>query len=248
MTHHGRHRKVRPRHWFALTTAATLALAVVLLNLWWADDPQTQSRAAGGDQPGDQPGDVAVTASVDRVASPQHSGDMQEAVTVALSACRNQHARQAPVLVSASRSVQQWRTHVEAMNQLVAGEITLEQAAEFWEQTRAGAAERIERFTTADGNYLSSDADCPWVAGARGVGVPDLRECYRDTAAREELLGSSRVALTTWAHHVHDMERLRAGTLSPERATELWQRNWQQGVDQLEDYWAKARTAGETTC
>ena len=131
------------------------------------------------------------------------------------------------------------------MNQLVAGEITLAQATAFWEQTRIEAAEKITTFTAADLEYAASDPTCetPLTADDPGVDVDVLSACEDTIEARDEVLDSARVSIQTWHHHVIDMDLLRAGTLSPERALELWRRSWKQGVEELAAY---RKQLGET--
>lgn len=57
---------------------------------------------------------------------------------------------QGEVLERAGRSLEQWRDHIGAMNQLVAGDITLAQTSQFWNSTRRGAASRIAAFEVAE--------------------------------------------------------------------------------------------------
>lgn len=261
MIQHGRHSKAKPHYWLGAGIAAVLLLAVVASSRWWtADGGEPAAAAAGADRTpaaaaAEAPFDTAVDDAIDAAASGDAtsddaaSDDGQTAVTAAVESCRAQHAAQTPALHAAERSLQQWRTHVEAMNKLVAGEITLDQASTFWEQTRVGAADRVQRFSTDDGAYRDSDSSCPWVTDELRPGdAPALQQCRQATAARDDQLAAARVAVATWGHHVHDMERLRAGTLSPERATQLWLRSWRKGVDELDAYTATARTAGTTTC
>ena len=124
------------------------------------------------------------------------------------------------------------------MDQLVAGEITLAQATAFWEQTRIEAAEKITTFTAVDLEYAAIDPTCemPLTTDDPGVDIDVLSACEATIQARDEVLDSARVSIQTWHHHVIDMDLLRAGTLTPERALELWRRSWKQGVEELAAY------------
>jgi hypothetical protein len=60
-------------------------------------------------------------------------------------------------------------------------------------------------------------------------------------------LNTARAAIETWNHHVGDMERLRAGTLSPAKATQMWSSMWRRGYAEIQDYRAAARAARATS-
>jgi hypothetical protein len=172
----------------------------------------------------------------------------------ALMGCRSLHAQQRPALVAARASLRQWDVHITAMNQLVAGEITLDRAVAFWESTRRGAAARVAAFQRADHAYRADAAGCAPVgadlyeaavgtAPARG-----LRSCTTSTAARDEQLEAARPAIETWRSHIRDMELFRAGKLTAEEATQKWLMHWRHGVEQLRVYDAEARQAARTHC
>jgi hypothetical protein len=44
------------------------------------------------------------------------------------------------------------------------------------------------------------------------------------------------VTLGTWQIHVHHMDMLRAGEMTPEEATRLWLASWRQGDRELKAY------------
>ncbi|GAA2155673.1 hypothetical protein GCM10009844_43070 [Nocardioides koreensis] len=219
---HGRHTKVRPHHYAAGVVAVLVALSLALGLAWF-----NRFRDTGG------------TAEVSRSAS------SSTAVDAELATCRAVWRAQSGVLAAAGSSLAQWRVHVDAMNQLVAGEITLAQAQDFWNRTRKGAAERVARFEKADGTYADAAPGCP--GGSTGSradgGSRDLSSCVAGVRARDRAIGAGTVALDTWKHHIMAMEMLRSGQITPEQATRMWLRSWRRGVRQLDTFTEVRRRA-----
>jgi hypothetical protein len=129
----------------------------------------------------------------------------------------------------------QWAVHVGAMNKLVAGELTLQQATAFWNQTRVGAQRQIDRFREAMSTLRRHGVDCP-PPGLVSPASPALRACAHQVAADVRTVQAARTAIRTWDAHVQHMEMLRMGTMSPARATRLWLSLWHRGVHELEAY------------
>jgi hypothetical protein len=155
----------------------------------------------------------------------------------ATNGCPDLVKAQAPALRAAAKSLAQWKVHVDAMNQLVAGRITLAQATDFWNHTRVGAKRLIGHYQAVR-QQLRADAP-PCDSGAR---------CAAAAQAREQELRIADRALATWNHHVHDMEMLRMGMMTPTQATQMWVRNWHIGVRQLGAYHAAADLARGVHC
>ena len=145
-------------------------------------------------------------------------------------------------LHAAGPALDQWQVHVGAMNKLVVGAITLQQATAFWAQTRAGAKARIRDFHRADRVPRRLDVTCP-MSRPQGGRSPALRSCVRQVRADSHAVAAARTAVHTWEMHVGDMERLRSGKLSPAAATRMWLSMWQQGVKELRSYRVAERRA-----
>jgi hypothetical protein len=143
-------------------------------------------------------------------------------------------------LDAARPALRQWDLHVEAMNQLVVGEITLQQAARFWDRTRLGAMRNVERFRRAWASLERSGVDCP-APFLLGPAPEAVRSCSRLVEAELEVAQKARTSIDTWERHVHHMDMLKLGTLSPEKATEMWLRMWKRGVRDLDVYRSAAR-------
>jgi hypothetical protein len=68
-------------------------------------------------------------------------------------------------------------------------------------------------------------------------------------AVQVRVLRTARISVDMWEHHVHQMDMLRLGELTPERATRLWLKMWQTGQRDLADYReAVRRERQETAC
>jgi hypothetical protein len=72
---------------------------------------------------------------------------------------------------------------------------------------------------------------------------PALRACVGRVAADMRAVRAATTAIGTWQMHVGDMERLRAGTLSPGDASRMWVAMWQRGQRELTSYRAATRDA-----
>ncbi len=126
------------------------------------------------------------------------------------------------------------------MNQLVVGEITLQQATDFWERTRLGARRHIAAFRDGVATLRRQGVDCPNPA-LLAPGARALPACARQVAAQVAVVRAATTSIDTWDQHVEHMDMMRLGSLSPEKATEMWLSMWQDGVRDLDAYDAVAR-------
>lgn len=138
-------------------------------------------------------------------------------------------------LSAADPAMAQWEVHVGAMNKLVVGAITIQQANAFWNQTRVGAHRQIDRFHKGLAMLRRHGVDCP-APGLMSHTSPALRACARQVAADVQALQAARTSVSTWNMHVREMEMLRMGMISPAKASKMWLSMWQRGVRQLERY------------
>jgi hypothetical protein len=133
------------------------------------------------------------------------------------------------------------------MNKLVLGAISLNQATAFWNQTRVGAAHNVNAFRQAARRYRETSATC-LTEGAGTDQVAQVRSCAEAVAARNKVIRAAETSARTWDKHVHDMEMLRMGHLSPAKATSMWIASWRTGVHQLHNYHAALRTMNVHRC
>ena len=159
--------------------------------------------------------------------------------------CRRVFEAQAEPLRAAAATLAQWKVHVEAMNKLVAGKLTLSQANVFWNRTRIGAHRRLARYEHAVRSRSNIGASC---ARQNAPATETYLSCKMAVVARAAELRAAAVALGTWRHHVRDMDMLRMGMLSPARATRMWLAAWQKGEAQLNDYDDAVTSASVTHC
>lgn len=158
--------------------------------------------------------------------------------------CADASAALDAALGRANPAMDQWKVHIGAMNQLVVGAITLEEASAFWEDTRLDAQQNIKRFRRDMQRLRRNGVDCP--APDLVPGGDDVRGCAQQVAAQMEALRRVRTSVNTWNQHVKHMDMLRLGTLSPEDATRMWISMWQEGADDLRDYRLAASRADQT--
>lgn len=205
-----------------------LAVALVWAILYTVRPPESQpAQPAASSDRVDSPVVAGTEAAASAGAGPTAPGPTAEAQ------CREVVAAQAPARRAAAAALAQWRVHVGAMNQLVAGEISLSQASAFWASTRVGAKRLLARYDAAVATLANSDVSCPAEPSDAG-GLPS--PCRMAVTADRRELRAADTAIETWRHHVVDMEMLRMGHMSPAQATRMWLRNWRQGVDELASY------------
>jgi Mrp family chromosome partitioning ATPase len=227
---------LKGRRWAGAIAIATAAAIVIATTLWLGYNDGRSDARQGRDKAPDPSASAA---------SSQH-----DSIDAALGDCRSHWNAQDEPLETAASSMEQWQVHIDAMNQLVAGKITLRQASAFWEKTRVRAGQKVERFFDADSAYTAGEYSCRAPATARhgDPGLVTLSGCRRGITQREEAIQAARVAIETWHHHVVDMNMLRAGKMSSTRAVRLWNKYWRQGAAEVHDYRVQLRQAGHQSC
>jgi len=186
-------------------------------------------------------------------ATPSGTPGRDTDVAAVAETCRLANLRQQAPLSAADVSLAQFDKHIDAMNLLVAGKISLAVATTFWDETRVGATQNVTAFHQADTEYLANRTACPTLDPAVADSAPygqvvAITSCSRAIAQRQAALARARLAVRTWEHHVHDMEMLRMGHLTPAQATAAWRKNWKTGEKQLRDYDAAATKAKRMRC
>jgi hypothetical protein len=161
--------------------------------------------------------------------------------------CQDVFNAQSDPLRTAAASLTQWEVHIGAMNKLVVGAITLKQARQFWNQTRVGARSNLGEFDTAYRRYDQRVFRCP-APSRPAEASAELVSCHRAAAARGRTVRLATVALETWRQHVHHMDMLRSGEMTPEEATRQWLQSWRQGDREVRAFRDAARAVGGRTC
>jgi hypothetical protein len=162
--------------------------------------------------------------------------------------CRQADADLAAPLRAAAPALDQWEIHVGAMNKLVVGAITPQQAGAFWSQTRVGAERNLANFDSASRRVRLAGVDCPSPSTLSHASKV-LRACAEHIFREQHALETARIALRTWRTHIRQMKMLDMGHLSPDVATRLWLANWHRGVRELRTYRSAMRAMdGLATC
>lgn len=183
-------------------------------------------------------------------ATPAAHASAAAATKKAIASCRQAWNAQGPALQAADRSLAQWQTHVQAMNALVAGRISLAQASKFWARTRIGAKRRAHLFERVYDPLRRDPPACtlPAATPATGSTAATLTACAQGVRIRNQTLTAAQTAIRTWRGHIQAMEMLRTGQLSPSTATRMWIKMWHRGQRQLDDYHSKASQAAAQHC
>ncbi|WP_210440857.1 hypothetical protein [Nocardioides xinjiangensis] len=219
----------------ALVAAGLVGVAttVALVLIWSA-------LTGGSDDPAPTADAESVSAEVQGEAEATDS--TVRTVATRLSRCVSAEQSLRNPLEAAQPALDQWAVHVGAMNKLVLGEITLQQATEFWERTRLGAQRRVRAFDAAVAEARQEGVDCP-TPGLLAPGAEELPGCARDVQAAMDALTAAQVSVGTWREHIHHMDMLRLGQLTPEEATSMWLDSWERGVRDLDAYEAAVARA-----
>jgi hypothetical protein len=219
--------------WAAIVAVCAVALAGNLAVWLLLRDPDSGSSSSSGDL---QQGPANAGWTGGHHSTSTVTPDQGPAVEAAVADCRSRWQQQREPLKAAQSSLQQWRVHIQAMNQLVAGQISLSQASAFWNQTRKGAMHRITRFEQAINSYEGAAPEC----APQALQTPDptssleaADDCVLAAVAGDRVLAAAKTAITTWQQHVHHMEMLRNGQMTAAQATQMWQMSWQAGKVEL---------------
>lgn len=225
----------------ALAVMAVVGGAVVFTRLNTANS----TNAATTQSPGTpwSPGTAQSTAAATDLGSgTRPRANARQTRRADLADCQVYFRQQLSAAQAAAVSLNQWREHIQAMNQLVAGLITLDRAAQYWNQTRKGAMHKVATFERLQQQLTASGCAQPASGGHR------LAVCNRATTAYQRVLDAARITVATWQMHIDDMESLRNGLITPQRATKLWIHKWRVGAHQLGQYDRVAARAQGKTC
>ena len=146
-------------------------------------------------------------------------------------------ARELRVALAAELTLQEWRLHIDAMDKLVAGKITLAQATALWDASEKSDLIRIDRFRRLDASLRSAPSRC------RPAATETAGACATAAQAVKTTIAAARTAVRTWKLHIRQMEMLRAGEISVDQAMQMWHRLWRKGKVQTVRYDHRAANA-----
>jgi hypothetical protein len=250
------------RAWGRIVLLLVVGLLALILPFVMVTRVLNTSATAGG-PPGrptaSGPGSAQGTSgSVARAAASTASGTASSGATGgglddATEACRLANLRQQTDLAAAAVSLEQFQKHIDAMNLLVAGKITLAVATTYWEQSRVDASAKAAAFRAADQALSSSKAGCPELGPTAACSAPvaqvnAITACVKATRARSVVLARARSAISTWEHHIQDMDMFRMGHLTAGQMGAMWTKSWKTGQGQVDTYSAALLAANLVKC
>jgi len=223
---------------------------IVSVGVWGSGDPSSAGGSVASDS-GQQAGLAhAGSAAPSAMGSPTATGgthDKEALRAAVLGHCRTVYRAQTPPLRAAAAAMAQWQVHIGAMNQLVLGVISLQQATQFWNQTRVGAHAHLRAFRVAVAPLKQASTLCP--APPRSpASAGKLVRCEQAVAARFGVVRASQLALGTWRKHVMHMEMLREGKMTPQQAATLWLQSWHEGQQEVTRYDAAVKASRGPHC
>jgi hypothetical protein len=255
---HGRHESQHarvPRATLLVLTAVLVVGTTLVFSQLDRQEAAGSAERAGATSSLSRGSDAVAPSSptVTTTRTPSEADQSRRAVTAVLSACRLSNLRQQTALSTAAVSLAQWQKHIEAMNLLVAGKISLSVARDFWEQTRVAASENAAAFRTVDGPVRDRPATCSavdprWSQAATRGELDALTRCRAALPVRSTVLQLARDGVSQWEHHIHEMELMRAGKVTPAQAAAAWRKSWKAGDRKMRAYEAATREAAATRC
>lgn len=206
-----------------------------------ATTPATSSASSPATSPTTSPSAASGTAiptptpTVDRVAQ-------------AVASCRAKWTLQSAARADADRSLSQWDRHLDIMNDLQAGKLTLAQAKAAWPATTEKAPENIVAFRNADKALAASRDTCTVDASATGAAADAVRGCAASMRTVDGVLARARIAIAPWETHLKDQSHFKAGGMTPVAAEAAWRVLWKKGLATLPGYQAVAAKGQSASC
>ena len=244
---------------FALACVAAFALPFLLVS-HFAGSPGTAQPppaahpvATTGSKTSTSTSTSSLAAARTTGPAPASASTGPAALAAATESCRLANLRLSTALSAADVSLAQFDKHIDAMNLLVAGKISLAVATHFWDETRVGATQNAAAFAAADRALQASRPSCrtlePAVANTLPYGsVNAVATCSSYLRYGAAAMVQARAAVQTWRHHIEDMEMLRMGHITPVQATTMWTKNWHTGDRQLHSYELAEQRAKKSAC
>jgi hypothetical protein len=159
----------------------------------------------------------------------------------ALARCAASFQNQLAAVEAANVSLDQWKMHIRAIDEVVAGHLTLRQAQSLWTRTRKGALHKADTFQALADE--ASQGDCP-----TGTSAPArLRACQRAGRAYGKAVAAAEDTTHVWEMHIKQMEDLPADTITRQQ-THMWRDMWKTGQQLLATYRRDLRRAQQLNC
>ncbi len=162
-------------------------------------------------------------------------------VPAALSECVQLFDHELAATAAAHASIAQWKMHIDAINQLMAGQISRYQAQQRWSQTRRGAVHKVRAFEVL--RQQLAGPRCPANSpSGRGLGA-----CHLATSAYADVVQAARTTIHVWMMHIDQMENMPATAITSSQVR-MWNHMWDLGQRRLGQYHHLLGQAQRHTC
>jgi hypothetical protein len=224
-----------------------IVLAVVAAGLWFGRGLLTKEspRQAATTAPVVT---TTSTSSMPTTATPSTTVSV-DPLAAAVADCKVAWKLQTAATAAAWTSLSQWNTHLDIMNRLQAGKLTLAKAKELWAPTTAKAPENVAAFRVADRALTSAKVACKAPADTvSGDQAAALRQCAGAWDTLNAALKQARIAITIWETHLKDQSHFKAGQVSSAAAEAAWRVLWKKGVATMPAYLAAQKRVEVARC
>ena len=217
-------------------------------------DGATQTRAApaaSSAASGAATSSPGATASATATATATASASVDPAGQ-ALASCRTAWGLQSVARSAADRSLSQWQRHLQIMNDLQAGRISVATAKAQWPSTTDRAQENVAAFRAADQALGASTATCASSPSAKAAMTAAtnaaLTRCATAMGSVDAVLARARTAIAPWEEHLTDQSHFKAGGMTASMAEAAWRVMWRKGLATLPAYLDAAQESRGATC
>ena len=250
-------RELERRHGPGMAVGLTVvALLVLGAAVWFGKDLFSGSPTAGPAALDNTPTATATATATTTAKTTTSTGPTAtetspttvDPVAAQVEDCRSGWQLQAAANKAATTVLAEWDAHLDIMNNLQAGQTTLEQAKKDWGPTTANAPQHIAAFHAADQAFTSSKLRCVKPAAATGSAAAALATCAANMQVIDGVLAKARTAIGPWETHLKDQSHFKAGGITAANAEALWRSLWQKGLQLNPPYFAAAQTGAKATC
>jgi hypothetical protein len=175
-------------------------------------------------------------------------GSIPANLASAVSSCQAQWRLESAAVADAGRSLSQWRRHLEIMNDLQAGRISLATAKAQWPYTTYKAVDNVVAFRSADAALAASPDTCAVDNSATGRAADAIRACAASLRTDDSALVKARVAIAPWERHLKDQTHFAMGMMTSATAEAKWRVMWKTGLATLPPWDAVAGSAQAAVC
>lgn len=244
-------REMRERERERTSPGRTIATAIIVLVLLVAGVWFGKALLTSEDGPTAAPatGTTPTRAATEGSAPTTAPTTAADPLAAPIAACQEAWRLQTAAQAAAFTSLSQWRAHLDVMNRLQAGKITLAAAKQEWVPTTAGAAQNIVAFRTADQALTAAKVSCAAPeASVTGAQADALRACAASSTKLNAVLAQARIAIAPWETHLKDQSHFKAGEVTSAAAEARWRALWKKGLATIGG-WIAAHTASSgATC